>query len=124
MTQTQQQALDLANEIYRLTHAIKLTGQPTLEEEEIKVYADLMDAREPLVTQLTSLLEGMDPVDAAIKKTMTDIINMDKGHQEIVTHIKNHLQFSIKEINDGRHLSDKYVAHAESGSIGLLDTKQ
>jgi hypothetical protein len=119
----QAQALDIANEIVRLSREIKLTGQPDLAEDEIKAYAELMDTREPLVAQLTSLLMGMDD-KTFIKKTMTDLLSLDKSNQEIIQHIKTHLQSSIKDINDGQHLHNIYAAHADNGSTGLLDTKK
>jgi len=118
------QALDIANKILQLTADVKLTGQPDLAEAEISAYAALMDEREPLVTQLMALLENEGNKDAVIKKTIKEIIDLDKRHREIVTHIKNLLQASIKDIKNGQTLSNKYGHTADIGYTGLLDAKQ
>jgi t-SNARE complex subunit (syntaxin) len=122
------QAHALAEEIYQMTSALTLTGQPNRAEPEVDAYAALMDMREPMVAKLTQLLkqntsldkDKRQPVDNVILK----IIELDKEHRRIMEHLRKSVKDSLREARSGQRLNQAYAHPYDSMLHGLLDAKQ
>ena len=119
----------LADEVYRMTHTLKLTGQSDSAEREIEAFAALMDKREPMVTRLTAMVSEarkMSPENISddTKQKINDIITMDKENIRVMEHIKKSVQFSIKGIKSGKRLSSAYAHPLEETGAGSFDAKQ
>jgi len=119
------EARAMADEILRMTSALKLTGQPDLMEDEVNGFTALMDERAPKISQLTQLTRNLDGEERdAVNAVISAIIELDKEHNRVIQHIMNVVKSSIKDIRGGQKLSNAYAHPYDSGWSGLLDTKQ
>jgi hypothetical protein len=113
-----------------MTASLQLTGQKDLEEQEVGAYAKLMEDREPLVAQLSSLRESLGPdlrttpQFADIKRLLTDIADMDKEHLIFMGHLRDDMQKAIKDIKSGRKVSAAYGMDSADVGASYFDTKQ
>jgi len=118
--------VNLANEIFNMTAALKMTGQPEFAEQEIDAYAELMETREPLLNELLLLIEtnrGDDNKVKTVKKILSDIIAHDRENIRIAEHIKTSVMGSMKDVKSGLKLKNAYSHPYETDSSGLLDAK-
>ena len=119
---------DLAEKIYKMTAALKLTGQPDMAEQEIDAYALLMDKREPLVKELISLTQSKGAVDKEDKQItdqiMKKIVALDKEHIRVMEHIRGSVMGSMKEVRSSMKLNNAYAHPMDTRSSGVLDASK
>jgi len=119
--------LKLAQKIYKMTAALKMTGQPDLAEREIDAYATLIETREPLLNELLLLIENNRGDDNKVKevtKILKDIFALDQENIRIAEHMRTSVMGSMKDAKSDRKLKTAYAHPYETESSGLLDTKQ
>ncbi len=122
------QAKTLAEEILRDASALKLTGQPDLNEQEIDAYVNLVNKREPMVAKLVQLIKQDTSADEdgkrAVDTIIAGILSIDKEHRRIMEHINKTVLTSLKETRSGKKLNQAYSHPYRELSSGLLDAKQ
>jgi hypothetical protein len=124
------QAKQLVDEIYKLTKELVLTGDERLEEQEVEAYVALMEAREPLVGQLTELRQKVDATTvssvefSAIKQTIADIANLEKEHLATIGYMRDGAQESFKGLKHGQKIRAGYNTQPVESMSRMFDMKQ
>ncbi|MCL2189720.1 MAG: hypothetical protein FWC16_12280 [Defluviitaleaceae bacterium] len=127
---TLEQAQALVDRLYEMTSALDYTGEEENEEAEIAAYIALVDAREPLVKELTALHSTLDTgilsstEFAEIKKCIADIADMDRSHTMYFTQLQDELRGSIREIKKGRQINSAYNVDVNYDDAAYVDTKK
>jgi len=107
-------ASELAEQILEMTKALVLSGEKENEEEETEAYINLLDEREVLIDELTDLRQQIDDEEAAssefdkIKKTISEITELDKKHIRYMEKIRKGVQSSYREIKQGQRIHKGY----------------
>jgi hypothetical protein len=119
----------LVKEIYDMTKAVKLTGQPDKAEAEADAYAALMEQRQPLIDSLTrfsaqSPVASGSPEWRAVKGIIDDIMALDKEHRRIMNYSQEKVKASIKGIRSGIKVNDAYNHFVKASPSGHWDSKQ
>ena len=124
------EADDLVNAILKMTKDLKFTGQKEQEEADVEAYAELMEARDPLISKLLELKKGVDaamtatPEFEAIKKTITDITDLDKTHLAYIKDMYDMVQASHKEVKSGQRIHNAYVDLQPESTSRRFDATQ
>jgi hypothetical protein len=128
--ETVKKARELANKILKLTESLTLTGESEKEEAEIAAYAQMVDEREPLITQLLALKQNIDEEMAntdefaAVKSTIDYIAELDEGHTEYMENVREAVQGAIKKVKQGQRVHQGYQALPPDSASRRFDTKQ
>lgn len=111
-----ERAVAIVDELFQLTANLSFTGADETEDDDIAAYVAMVDARAPLVEELTALREHLTPTDRAtedyadILRTITEITEMDAAHREFFEKLREEVRGAIKEIKQGRAVSSAYNA--------------
>jgi len=109
-----QKKSELLNRVLALTEAAVFTGG----EDDADVFISLIEARGELFDQIKILDDEIpdaalnteaEAVLADIKKTAGRIYAVDKRHEAETARMMAGLKKSLKEIKDGRNVSQKYT---------------
>jgi uncharacterized protein YpuA (DUF1002 family) len=127
MTVSANKAIDVASTIFDLTSSLNMTGQPDLAEQEINHYSALIDKREPLMDELTVLMEKIKAGSAerqSVEKILRRVNDLDKEHKRVINHIRVHVTASMKDARSGKKLNTAYAHPMEREAFVHFDTKQ
>jgi len=123
------QAQELANKIYSITKALVLTGDIEHEEAEISAYANMVEAREPLVRKLAALQESIDESAretdefAAVLDTIHDITAINEQHDDFIENMREAVQGAIRKVKHGQKIHAGYQAQTPEPASRRFDTK-
>ena len=128
------QVRQIVDEVFAMTSALVLTGEPELEEQEMESYIKMVEEREPLIAKLTEIHQSHDPekleaiIDsddfAAIRQIIQDIGSLDERHTSFMTHLSNDAKKAYKDVKHGQRIHAGYTgSHLDAGS-GKFDVKQ
>ncbi|MCL2500683.1 MAG: hypothetical protein FWE90_10170 [Defluviitaleaceae bacterium] len=125
-----ERARELLDEIYRLTDELCFSGKKENERDEAEAFADLVEEREILISEMTELRGELNdearatPEFADIMKRITEIGELDKRNQIHIKRIHDNMRYSIKEAKTARHVSDAYNTGAADDHYRYVDTKK
>ena len=120
-------ARELADEIYRLSKLLGITGDKENEEAELEAYYNHLEEREPLVEELLDLKlqidedEAKSPEFLEIKKVIEKITELDKKHLDFVEKIHKTVQASYKEVKQGQRINSVYNSLSSSEMASQFD---
>jgi len=108
------QAQSIVDQLYRLTVDLSFTGEDEQEDNEIAAYAEMVEARAPLVEQMAVLQTQLTPADrttpeyAEIMRTIADIADLDSTHRNFFEQLRDEVKDSLKGIKQGQKIHSAY----------------
>ena len=112
----QDKAIQLANEIYKITCTFNPVGNIGEEEKEIENYANMIEERGPLVKSLVEILKDLQSIPEELKTIVENIRQKDNQDNIFFDTIKNTLLHDLKEVRDGQKLNNAYYAQDWEGA--------
>ncbi|MCL2387120.1 MAG: hypothetical protein FWC89_06160 [Defluviitaleaceae bacterium] len=123
-------AKELADQILAMTRALVLTGEKDNEIAEVDAYSDLMEDREPLISELTDIKQILNEEDlssaeyAEIKKTITQITDLDQAQMNTIEHMYKVAKASFKDVKQGQRIHKGYHPLPGDEVSSKFDMKQ
>ncbi len=119
---------ELLNDVLTLCKNLKYTNEM---EENIQIYIDFQEVREPIFAKLTGIdnliLEITDGegsfTNDKIKEISKEILNFDKNNKKNEEEFNNYLKSKMKNVSNGLKINKKINPIAFVDSVGGLDIK-
>lgn len=140
LKQLYDQKLAMVQELEKLVNRTNFSMDEEKREMEIEQYLQYMDKRErlfadmqeldkkiysPLYNRETELIELLKPIreekENEISVLVALILDKDKIHNEQAKIFMQHIKENLKDINDGKHISETYGDNAQGQGSVFID---